>query len=194
MECYKSEKHLECSEDFYRECVNEELAGNQIDNESRQKMIDILNKMRKQDMENQPSIDEILQDLDESELENDGDSEIDSDDNEYVDLKDRIDGLDLNDADKIWNVLTEDERNEFAALVNKGDVDKIIEHWEPWWLFTHKPKLIESVDVKSSKTLQEEALAKCPPLKSVPRLSELTVCIVVIYLYILYIIYIQIPK
>lgn len=46
--------------------------------------------------------------------------EVDSDDNIEVDLHERLKDINLNNADDVWNALTEDERNNFEALLNKG--------------------------------------------------------------------------
>lgn len=163
LDCYKSEKHAECSENFYRDCITEELVGNEVDAESKQKMIDILTKMQQHDFKE----DEDFTDSDEN--------RIDSDDEEAVDLQNRIEGLNLDNADEVWNALTEEEKNEFTAFVSAGDVGTVIPQWEPWWLFKKKGKLIE--EVQNIDKLEEEALKKCPMLKKVSKLSELTVSV-----------------
>ncbi|KAI5642657.1 HIT zinc finger domain-containing protein [Phthorimaea operculella] len=141
LDCYKSEKHMSCSETFYRDCVNEELAALNTDDESKQKMIDILKKMREGD---------------------DGFGKFD--------LEERIQGLDLGDADAIWNVLTEDERNEFEALVSQGDVGSIVPQWEPWWAYSKDARLVRDIDDKE----EEEALKKCPKMVDVPEFRTIT--------------------
>nr|XP_026490773.1 zinc finger HIT domain-containing protein 2 [Vanessa tameamea] len=158
LECYKSEKHEGCSESFYRECVNEELASHQVGDDAKAKMIDILKKMHENDDDDQ--IEEI-----------ENVEEIDSDDGSEIDLHTRIQDLNLDDPDALWNALTEDERNDFEAMLNQGDVGTIIPQWEPWWSFTKEKKLVEDVE-ESSKEM--EALKKCPEIKSVPKFTSLT--------------------
>lgn len=46
--------------------------------------------------------------------------EVDSDDEIQVDLHERIKDINLNNPDEVWDALTEDERNDFEALLSKG--------------------------------------------------------------------------
>ncbi|XP_072934256.1 zinc finger HIT domain-containing protein 2 [Epargyreus clarus] len=155
LDCYKSEKHSECSEDFYRDCINEELASHNVDEESKHKMIDILKRMKDGDE---------LDDIPEVE-------ELDSDDDEGIDLQERIKDLNLDDADAVWNALTEDEKNEFQTMLDQGDVGAIMPQWEPWWMYRKQDKLVEEVTELNE---EEDALKKCPQIKIVPELSSLT--------------------
>ncbi|XP_032527140.2 zinc finger HIT domain-containing protein 2 [Danaus plexippus] len=157
LDCYKSEKHLECSENFYRECVNQELASNTADDEAKNKMIDILKRMHNE------SFDNDLENIEEP-------VEIDSDDDSEIDLHTRIKDLNLDDPDALWNALTSDEKNEFEAMLSQGDVGTIIPQWQPWWLFRKEKKLVEEVDLNGEK----EALERCPTIKTVPKFSSLT--------------------
>ncbi|XP_026754590.2 zinc finger HIT domain-containing protein 2 [Galleria mellonella] len=162
LDCYKSEQHNACSESFYRDCVNEELAFHQADDDSKRKMLDILKKMQEQDEQDLDIPEELLED---------DHSVVDSDDEEEIDLHERIKDLNLDDPDAVWNVLTEDERNEFEALLNQGEVGSIIPQWEPWWMYRKEEKVVEDV---SYNIELEEKLKDCPPLKMVPPLSSLT--------------------
>ncbi|KAL0818424.1 hypothetical protein ABMA28_008889 [Loxostege sticticalis] len=171
LDCYKSEKHLNCSESFYKDCVNEELVSYQADDESKRKMVEILKKMQNEDLGNPEDIEEMLKNIDESEEVGD-DEGIDSDDDEGIDLHDRIKDLNLDDPDALWNALTEDERNEFEALLNQGDVGTIIPQWQPWWMYHKEEKLVEDVDDKD-KT-KEDVLKDCPPLVKVAKFTDLT--------------------
>lgn len=60
---------------------------------------------------------------------------LDSDDESDTDLAERLNGIDLDDADSVWDKLTDNERQEFEELLRKGDVTKIIIPWDPWWSF-----------------------------------------------------------
>ncbi|CAB3220118.1 unnamed protein product [Arctia plantaginis] len=157
LDCYKSEKHSQCSESFYRECVKNELTANNADEESRNKMIDILKHMQDED-----NID--IEDLVEY------DDSLDSDDGNDVELEERLKGLNLDDADAVWSALTEDERNEFEALLNQGDVGSILPQWQPWWMYYRERKIVEEVD-REDKDI--DVLKKCPDLKSVPKFESL---------------------
>ncbi|XP_037974186.2 zinc finger HIT domain-containing protein 2 [Plutella xylostella] len=168
LDCYKSENHQNCSESFYKECVDEELAGNYTDEESRQKMIDILQRLNKEQGAGAQDIDELLQNLDNGEDENC----IDSDDEDCVDLEERVKGLNLDDADAVWNALTEDERNEFEALLNQGDVGSFIPQWEPWWNHYEEEKLVKEI-MENSKA-DKDYMKNCPTIIKVPQFSSLT--------------------
>ncbi|XP_053617225.1 zinc finger HIT domain-containing protein 2 [Plodia interpunctella] len=158
LDCYKSESHTICSEDFYRDCVNEELANLNADDDTKKKTIEILKRI--QNGENL----ELAYDENEAAA--------DSDDEVADDLEQRIKDLDLNNADEMWNVLTEDEKNEFRALCNAGDVTSIIPPWEPWWMYSKEEKLVEEVNEKNMEDV--EALRNCPGLKPVVEFGKLT--------------------
>ncbi|KAJ8712794.1 hypothetical protein PYW08_008098 [Mythimna loreyi] len=162
LECYKSEKHQKCSESFYRDCVNDALTSHNADEESRNKMVEILKRMQNEDTDN---IDiENLIEYDEE--------PVDSDDEEAIALEERIKGLNLDDADALWNVLTEDEKNAFEALLNHGDIASIMPQWNPWWTHRKHKKLVEDVD--ADKALELDWIQKCPKLKEVPKFESLT--------------------
>lgn len=167
VDCYKSEKHIQCSEDFYRDCVNEELSTLNVDEESKSKMIDILKRMK--NTSNSSDFDKLFQDIDTHDGEND--EAVDSDDEEHLELHERIKDLNLDDADVVWDALNEDERNEFEALLSQGNVGSIMPQWEPWWMYSKKKKLVENID---EPNLEDEVLKKCPELKPSPKLSSLT--------------------
>ena len=58
---------------------------------------------------------------------------LDSDDDD--ELSDRMAGVDLDDADAIWKLLTPGERKEFERLVDTGDISKMVPEYKPWWEF-----------------------------------------------------------
>lgn len=121
-------------------------------------MIDILQRMQDED---NIDIDDLIEYDDEP---------ADSDDEAEVDLQERIKDLNLDDADAVWNALTEDERNEFEALLNQGDVGCIMPQWEPWWMYHREKKKVEVVGIND-----KDALEKCPELKTVPKFETLMV-------------------
>lgn len=95
LSCYQTERHLECSEEFYKNCVAEHLLleGN---GESKRRMEEILERNK---------IDDSCE-------------ELDSDDEPDIeDLTERLAGVDLDNADQVWDKLTEDERQEFVAFL-----------------------------------------------------------------------------
>jgi hypothetical protein len=52
--CYKN--HRECSEEFYKTQVRQEMAGMKIDSSERAKMLDILQKVRESPLTNPPAL------------------------------------------------------------------------------------------------------------------------------------------
>jgi len=49
--CYKSSSHLECSENFYKGCIEDELDIQRLDDVSKREMIDILKRVYGEDEE-----------------------------------------------------------------------------------------------------------------------------------------------
>ncbi|XP_017103613.3 zinc finger HIT domain-containing protein 2 [Drosophila bipectinata] len=170
--CYKSKEHLKCSEEFYKSCIQDELAGATTTPESQEdmrKIYDILRRMRETDAGFNPK------DFDADGLEN----SIDSDDNEEPegeddddgedrvpgepieeefeeDIASRLKGIDINDADEVWSRLTAEEQEEFQKLITNGDIMKLMPDYKPWWL---KPKNSKIVVIR---TPEEEAKKENP--------------------------------
>ncbi|XP_051863587.1 zinc finger HIT domain-containing protein 2 [Drosophila albomicans] len=154
--CYKSKPHLKCSEEFYKACIQDELASATTTPESQQdmrKIYDILKRMRASDAGFKPEdfdadgLDNPL-DSDDEQQEEDGDeNEGDGDDidpslaEEVVeddeDIAARLKGIDINDADEVWSRLTMEEQQEFQKLIASGDIMKLMPDYKPWW---SKPK------------------------------------------------------
>lgn len=113
---------------------------------------------------------EMLQRLEQEPEEEDGDEgeewddEVDSDDEQCDggDLADRLAEVDLNNADAIWERLTDEEKQEFKSIVYNGEIDKIVQTMEPWWKLRLEPKLVK--DVKEDELKAEEILKKCPKI------------------------------
>ena len=61
-------------------------------------------------------------------------SQIDSDDDDDLDeLADRLQGVDLDDANQVWLRLSKSERRQFTELLEKGDVNSLLPEFKPWW-------------------------------------------------------------
>ncbi|XP_016983772.1 zinc finger HIT domain-containing protein 2 isoform X2 [Drosophila rhopaloa] len=151
--CYKSKEHLKCSEEFYKSCIQDELSGATVTQESQEdvrKIYDILKRMRETDGGFNP------QDFDTDGLENPLDSdggdeaELGEDEGEEdpagedpleedfeEDIAARLKGVDINDADEVWSRLTMEEQEEFQKLITNGDIMKLMPDYKPWW---NKPK------------------------------------------------------
>lgn len=78
-ECYKSDAHTDCSESFYRQCIEDELKSQENDPVARQKMIEILKRVHEADMEN-----DILEDNLDEKSTSDENCSLDSDDDQEV--------------------------------------------------------------------------------------------------------------
>lgn len=114
LDCYRSRSHLECSENFYKETVLEELQFVNNAKDSETKMLEVLQRVHDSNRI-------IPEDLEEYELDPNIDLEnldLDSDDDpEYLDITERLAGVNLDDAEQVWDKLTEDEKQDFVAFL-----------------------------------------------------------------------------
>lgn len=92
--------------------------------------------------------------------------DLDSDDEiQGLDLENRLDGINLDDADKVWEQLTENERRAFNTFVLNGDVATIIPSYSPWWEKKIEKKKIEEVgDEKAKINIAPELIKDILPL------------------------------
>ncbi|KAI4454624.1 zinc finger hit domain containing protein 2 protein fon -related [Holotrichia oblita] len=126
LDCYQSETHLQCSEQFYKDCVMNNLPPD-VDTESKAKMLEVLKRMHE-----------------ESKADEDEDDKLDSDDediDQYLDLGERLAGIDLDDS----------KRSE--------DVTKLIKRWEPWWSYRCTNKVLDIAEFDKIKK-------NCPKIRS----------------------------
>lgn len=140
VECYKSEKHLRCSESFHKSCVMEGLSDYMASPEDRHKMVETLRRMQ----------------------DDDDDEYLDSDDDEDEgDLTDRMQGLDLDsDTDKIWEKLTKAEKDEFQKMISDGQLGSLIEIWNPWWNYKDNRKVKDFEEIENKSPSQMPAINK----------------------------------
>lgn len=88
----------------------------------------------------------------------DSDDEEDGDTTEVIsckDLAERLQNVDLNDANAVWQKLTTQEQKDFEALVHTGDISGIVPVYKPWWI-VDAPLLIEDV---TENNAQKEIVA-----------------------------------
>ncbi|XP_066257663.1 zinc finger HIT domain-containing protein 2 [Euwallacea similis] len=186
--CYQAVTHQECSENFYKENIMSELKLDANDPESKSKMLEILqrthesNKLpsfRVSNASNEDSDSEV--DLDDIELNGLGpfsqfvdiedlEEDLDSDDDiDYVDISERLAGVNLDDTEMVWENLTADERQDFMAFLKSEDVSKLIPSWQPWWLHREENKVTE---------LSEDAVQtfknNCPKLRNIKDFSSIS--------------------
>lgn len=165
LNCYKSEVHVDCSESFYQEWVENELKSNRVTPEGQRKMVEILNRLNFQEGTSQDQLDS-------------------DDDDPSPDIADRLSGIDLDDADKVWEKLSANEQAAFKELVTSGGVANIIPPWEPWWTEQYDEPLITPMSMESTSECQ--AYKKlCPPvynkLKPLPEICKTPPSPTVIY-------------
>ncbi|KAJ2851322.1 Zinc finger HIT domain-containing protein 2 [Coemansia brasiliensis] len=73
-------------------------------------------------------------------------------------LAERLAGIDLDagiDDDKmakVWDALTDKEREEFTALVNRQQIDSILTPWKPWWYGSKAPVISEITNNATEQT------------------------------------------
>lgn len=165
-ECYKSDFHTDCSESFYRQCVEDELKSQENDPFVRQKMIEILKRVHEADIGN----DILKEDFDENNSD-DEDCVLDSDDEqELVDLESRLQNVNFEDPNELWSALSDTEKQEFEALLKNGEAEKLLPKWIPWWTHRIERKLILSVEEDIMDVYKD---LKYPILIDVPLFSEL---------------------
>lgn len=106
--CYKSDKHLQCSELFYKDWVLQALTERKGSSEEKLKMLEMLKKLEEQDEEEEAF--------------------------DTEDLEERVHDIDINsDPEAVWSALTENERKDFESAVKSGDISNSVDVWVPWW-------------------------------------------------------------
>ncbi|KAH7570876.1 hypothetical protein JRO89_XS05G0211300 [Xanthoceras sorbifolium] len=104
-----------CTESFMQENVVDEMRQMQSDDETKRKMLDILKRFHSQE-------------------------EVDSmDENESIISEETIqkvlsDGVRLNGGQVNFEDLSADEKKLFQRAMASGELSKMIEPWDPWWL------------------------------------------------------------
>ncbi|UYV66345.1 ZNHIT2 [Cordylochernes scorpioides] len=129
LNCYKSEQHLECTENFYKDQVFEVLKQNYVDINDRKTMLEILKRVESAQPTETPNEDADI--ILEEKLEN-------------LNLEEDI------DENELWNCLTEKGKQDFKRNIKMQTIGSYIKLWEPWWHIP--PPLVEDVSkpVKSA--------------------------------------------
>ena len=159
-ECYQSEAHSKCSEEFYKNCVKQEL-----------------NLRSKEDKdENERKIHQILK----NQFERDDDDELLLDSDDELDLADRLEGVDLDDGDRVWQKLTEEEKKDFNRLVENGEISKFLPKFEPFWNHYKKEPLVKVLtgddDNKNDDKDFESVKKRCPKVEwdKIPKFESIS--------------------
>jgi hypothetical protein len=106
----------------------------------------------------------MLERIEQQNNEDENFEDIDSDDEsmEDSDLAQRLEEVDLNDADAVWERLTDAEKEEFKSIVYNNEVDKIIQPVEAWW--TQKLINLPVVDVEENEKELKKIQENCPKI------------------------------
>lgn len=114
-------KHADCTESFYRDSVTAEIQNRDLDKDSKNKMLEMLQRL---------------------EDDNDPDDLLDEDDidEQHEELLERFGNIDIENTDPnlIWDLLSDKERKEFEVVLKKleqtGNWDKLeLPTYIPWW-------------------------------------------------------------
>ena len=154
LKCYQSEAHRECSEGFYKECVERELHGQGLGEESKKKMQDILHRVHREEEEEEDVMD--------------------SDDEEDAEeLEKRLEGVDLEDTSKVWSSLTKEEKRQFQEMINSGELVGLMPEYKPWWKQRVELKKIVEVGEEEEEQLDETLRKSCPTVcEKIPSLRN----------------------
>ncbi|RPD65186.1 hypothetical protein L226DRAFT_501974 [Lentinus tigrinus ALCF2SS1-7] len=135
--CFRSEKHAECSESFYRKEVELDVKNApSASGEEKRRMMDLLKRFEEDSLDDSPLLEDSGND--------------DDDDDDRDDLQRRLQNIDLDSAsyDDLWNALTPAERDKFLRALQDPDnelakqlaseaVER--EQVEPWWQTSLEP-------------------------------------------------------
>lgn len=150
LKCYRSPVHLQCTETFYKQCVQDEMRLLSKSQEAKRKTVEALKN-------------------------NLNEEELDSDDE--TDLSDRLAGVDLEDSGAIWNSLTPNERSEFRSLVESGEISKFVPEFKPWWDYRFRPaKKVQPLEESQQEVekFTEQMTARIPQvMEKIPNLGQL---------------------
>jgi len=146
LNCYRSLSHSQCSEAFYKDCVQSELSEFSDVKRNREKTNEILQRAKMA-----AESDNLL---------------LDSDDEE--DLSDRIANIDFDNSEELWEVLTPEERQDFKKKLNSGELYKLVPPEERneeslWWEICLPQRKIRDISNEDSKEL-DSLHASLPPL------------------------------
>ncbi|KDP25237.1 hypothetical protein JCGZ_20393 [Jatropha curcas] len=108
LQCYKSHS-IRCTESFMRENVVEELRQMQPNDETKQKMLEILKRHSEEE-------------------EMDG-----MDEDDFLLSEETIQKV-LSGGSISFDDLSVEEKKQFQRALASGELSKLIEPWEPWWL------------------------------------------------------------
>ncbi|XP_067628769.1 zinc finger HIT domain-containing protein 2 [Eurosta solidaginis] len=176
--CYKAPEHLKCSEEFYKSCIEEELTNsNPESREDMKKIYDILRRMHESEAGMEPDFHDAIDSDDE--IEEDAETcggglpdagEDDAEESDNHDIATRLQNVDINDAEEVWQHLTTEERAEFKKMIDSGEILKLIPNYNPWWVKSVKVQKIVEITQKEDQL----ATSNIPAIeKQIPQFSSI---------------------
>ncbi|KAL0079419.1 hypothetical protein F4703DRAFT_1193684 [Phycomyces blakesleeanus] len=164
--CYKDLGHADCTESFYRDSVTAEIQSRNDTEQSKQKMLQLLQRFEE---ENKNSLD--------GEDEDDEDEDEDKDD-----LAQRLGDLNIETADagQLWNKLSSQERDDFEMMLKQLENEDTawssleLRPYEPWWEINQS--LVQEIgqdNVAQENTSTKSKQSGAPEVPKVPSYSRL---------------------
>lgn len=118
----------------------EALEDQDVSSEEKQKMLEMLDRLEKEEAQNS-----------------------DSNSDEGEELSERLSGLNLDtDSELIWNRLTAKEQAQFNQMMKDGHLGNLVEVWTPWW--DVKKVKIRDVDSEKPDDKTPDVLNKIPDI------------------------------
>lgn len=130
-----------------------ELQSQQGSNDDKKHVLEMLQRTAAEEEDDDVETEENWQDLDS-----------DDDDGGEHDLAERLAEVDLNNADAVWELLTDAEQQEFKSIVHKGDIENIVKTVEPFWKQRLENKPV--TDIQENEEKMKEIIMTCPTVLS----------------------------
>jgi len=121
--------------------VKTELSNQEVSPEGKKNMMDILQRMND---------DEYI------------DSDDSDDEEDQLELADRLNGIDLDDTNLVWEKLTKSEKEQFDNLIKSGDLASVLPDYKPWWTIKIAVPKITEIDAPADDSYK----LNCPSLQS----------------------------
>eukprot|EP01134_Creolimax_fragrantissima_P007596 CFRG7596T1 len=144
LECYRSEKHMNCYEGFYKDLVHEELSSREVSREKREEVLAMVERAQEHTPVNHnstatfganPYLNTRLSKNDVGDIQSELQEESEEDD-ELPSIMDRLSGIDLDDEESveaIWESMTAEEKEDFEKAISDGRMGNMLTLWQPWW-------------------------------------------------------------
>eukprot|EP00117_Sycon_ciliatum_P036707 scpid20919/ scgid27595/ Zinc finger HIT domain-containing protein 2 len=184
VDCYKNESHLNCSEEFYKECVMKQLAAHRAETSASGGDADLLSYLktelakREEDASLFDGDDQYAAAVPTVDADGDDDDEEEEDD---LPLDERLANVNLDTADPetILQCLTSTEREEFESILqDPGKQAALVSLWTPWWQQQTKTPTLPKTSRPGSNCLTADQFSSLPHLSQLSKVkpSDLLPC------------------